>query len=221
MPTLSLTPISSKTLKDCFKSQVEYSFASAGTEEVKKKIPVLHNVADFEALLIWRTNFEELAGDKGWNWVSMFINVRLLLSGPTKLKWIACCNIHNTGRTRGTEAAWHQTMQAFMLRFCTKTDTEKLRDLIMNARKPSAMSVRDFTARVEELNLYLPYLPPPFNTSLDDVTLTLIIRRSVPTWNNSLIRSASRMTTVQEITSYYQDLELMETTQNIKFSRLF
>jgi hypothetical protein len=115
MPTLSLTPISSKVLKDCFKSQVEYTFSPAGTEEVKKKIPVLHHVTDFEALLIWRSNFEEIAADKGWNRVSQFLNACLLLGGPTKQ---ACTDQFNTGRHAGSEDAWNATMNAFMLRFC-------------------------------------------------------------------------------------------------------
>ena len=214
MPTLSLTPISSKTLKDCFKTQVEFTFGGPG-EEVKKKIPVLHNVTDFEALLIWRSTFEEVSSQKGWSWVSMFNNVKLTLAGNCLKKWITCANALNTGRNRvGSELAWNDTMKAFMLKFCSKTDTEKLRDLIMNAKKPSATSIRDFSQRIEDLNEYLPYLPAPFNSSLDADTITLIIRRSVPTWNNNLVRSATRMNNIQDVTTYYQDLEELEIQSN-------
>jgi hypothetical protein len=72
MPLLSLTPLNAKTLKDCFKSTVEYSFVSVAgnaanntpTQEVKKKIQVLHQVFELEVLLIWRATFEEMCEDK-------------------------------------------------------------------------------------------------------------------------------------------------------------
>ena len=45
-------------------------------------------------------------------------------------------------------------------------------------------------------------------------TITLIIRRSVPTWNNNLVRSATRMNNIQDVTTYYQDLEELEIQSN-------
>jgi hypothetical protein len=95
MPLLSLTPLSTKILKDCFKSSIEYTFTSVPAnnndpaEEVKKKVQLLHQVFRVEALLIWRATFEELSTDKGWNAASKFTNARLLLGGSCKAKWTA------------------------------------------------------------------------------------------------------------------------------------
>jgi hypothetical protein len=45
------------------------------------------------------------------------------------------------------------------------------------------------------------------NQRLADEEVLVIIRRSVPHWNESLIRSAQSVTTIQALTTYYQDLE--------------
>jgi hypothetical protein len=220
MPLLSLTPLASKVLKDCFKSTIEYSFVSvpangqhAPAQEVKKKVQIMHQVFNIEALLIWRSTFEELADDKNWNAAAKFTNARLLLGGSCKAKWSACTANH-LGNAVATNGRFNTTMAAFMQRYVTSHGTEKLCDLITSAKKPASMSIRDFVTRIDEINRYLPYLPPPLNEILTDKEILLVIRRSVPSWNNQLDRTAVRMNNIQEITSYYQSLEEVEIRTN-------
>jgi hypothetical protein len=48
------------------------------------------------------------------------------------------------------------------------------------------------------------------NKRLADEEVLVILCRSVPHWNKSLIRSAQSVTTLQALTTYYQDLEELE-----------
>jgi hypothetical protein len=219
MPLLSLTPLSAKVIKDCFKTTIEYTFTSVSAagqqpaQEVKKKVQILHQVQQIEALLIWRATFNELCLEKLWNPRSKFMNARLLLAGSCKAKWAVCVEEH-LGEGNLTNANFNETMQAFMEMYCSNHDTQRVRDMITSAKKPSGMSIRDFVSRLEELNGYLPFLPPPLNTEIDEDELLVVICRPVPTWNNPLDRTAVQMENIQEITNYYQSLEEVEARTN-------
>jgi hypothetical protein len=104
-------------------------------------------------------------------------------------------------------------MNAFMLEYCSRNDMENTREMLMSAKKPSSFGISDFVARIKQLNRYLDYLPPPLNVRLAVDEITALIRRSVPDWNDSLVRSAQPMPTIQDLTSYYQDLEELEITR--------
>lgn len=218
MPPLAIIPPSSKVFKDCFLSTVEYMFESvpaAGgnpAEEVKKKVKVLHEVHHLEALLMWRATFEELKVEKIWGPVSCFRNASLLLGGDAKDKWTAVYNSIMKG-VNPTAPRFANTMNTFMLEFCSRNDTEKTRELLLSARKPSSLGIRDFVARIKQINRYMSYLPAPLNDRLDDDEITAVIRRSVPDWNDALVRSARAMPTLQDLTSYYQDLEELEVSR--------
>ena len=135
MPLLSLTPLTSKQLKDCFKTTIEYTFISvrgAGAnpgQEVKKKIPVLHQVTHLEALLIWRATFEELSQDKNWSPASKFINARLLLAGNCKTKWTHCVR-EVVGIDTPSIANFNDTILTFMQQYSSYHYTQRLRDQI-------------------------------------------------------------------------------------------
>lgn len=216
MPPLSIAVPSSRILKDCFLSTVEYQFESIpahggiAAEEVKKKVKVLHEVHHLEALLMWRSTFEEVKVEKIWGPVSCFRNAPLLLGGDAKDKWTAVYTTIMTG-LKTTAPRFKTTMDAFMLEFCSRNDTEKTRELLLSARKPSSMRIRDFVARVKQINRYLAFLPAPLNDRLDEDEITAVIRRSVPDWNDALVRSARTLANLQDLTSYYQDLEELET----------
>lgn len=219
MPPLSIIAPSSKVFKDCFLSTVEYVFVSVPAqgqnpqEEVKKKVKVLHEVHHLEALLMWRSTFEEIKTEKGWGPQGCFRNALLLLGGDAKDKWIACVAVH-LGNNNATAVRFTNTMKGFMLEFCSRNDTEKTREMLLSARKPSSLGIRDFVARIKQLNRFMEYLPEPLNDRLDEDEITAIIRRSVPDWNDSLVRSARPMASLQDLTSYYQDLEELEVSRN-------
>jgi hypothetical protein len=80
----------------------------------------------------------------------------------------------------------------------------------VSTKKPRDVGIHDFVAQIKQLNLYLTYLPGPLNQQLGDEEVLAIIRRSVPHWNESLIRSAQSGTTLQALTTHYQDLEELE-----------
>jgi hypothetical protein len=100
MAPLSIEPLSSKIIKDCFKSSVEYTFVSVAAranvtqEEVKKKVRVLHEVHHLEALLLWRSQFAELQVETLWYAQDAFRNAALLLSVDAKEKWIRSVETH-------------------------------------------------------------------------------------------------------------------------------
>jgi hypothetical protein len=110
-------------------------------------------------------------------------------------------------------------MNAFMKEFCAGNDTEKVRELLLSAKKPKDMTIRDFIARIKQLNRYIEYLPPPLNRQLGDDEILAVIRRSVPSWSESLTRSAQTPATLQALTTYYQDLEELEITQRNRNTR--
>ena len=136
MPPLAIIAPSSKIFKDYFLSTVEYVFVSVAAqgqnpqEEVKKKVKVLHEVHHLEALLIWRSTFEEVKVEKAWGQTSCFRNASLLLGGDAKDKWIACVGFH-LGNNNATAQRFTNTMKAFMLEFCSRNDTEKTRLLLL------------------------------------------------------------------------------------------
>jgi hypothetical protein len=117
---------------------------------------------------------------------------------------------HLPTRVNPTAACFTTTMNTFTRAFCSNNDTEKAREVLVSAKKPRDMAIRDFVAQVKQLNWYLAYLPGPLNQRLGDEEMLAIIRRSVPHWNESLIRSAQSVTTLQALTTYYQDLEELE-----------
>ena len=224
MPLLSLQPIDKKTIKECFRTSIEFTFSSTVTtqartgETVTKKVLVLHETHSLEAFLMWATTFDELATDKNWTASDKFRNAALLLSGEAKEKWNECRTAIVNGRQL-TEERFTETMDSFKAEFSTRNDTVKIREMISTAKKPSTMSIRDFIARIKQLNRYLPYLQGPLNTRFSDTEIVNIIQRSVPHWHNTLVRSAQVMNNIREVSSYYQDLEELEKSNNSKRNR--
>jgi hypothetical protein len=187
MAPLSVTPLSSRIIKDCFKSTVEYTMVSIAAdapnhiegEDVKKKIKVLHEVHHLEALLMWRAQFDELKKDKQWNAAACFRNAALLLSADAKDKWITEVDIILTdargNQVLATDARFMRAMSNFMSQYCSNRDTEKTREMILSVKKPSNMGIRDFVARIRQLNRFLSYLPEPLNEKLSDNEIAAII----------------------------------------------
>jgi hypothetical protein len=161
MPPLSIELLSNSVIKDCFKTTIEYTFVSVAAranvaqEEVKKKVRVLHEVHHLEALLLWRSQFTELQVEKLWNATDSFRNAALLLSADAKEKWIRSVETHLPAGVNPTNARFQTTMNAFMREFCAGDDTEKVRELLLSARKLKDMTIRDFVTRIKQLNLYI------------------------------------------------------------------
>ena len=176
MPLLSLQPIDKKTIKECFRTTIEFNFNSTVTtqaragETVTKKVLVLHETHSLEAFLMWVTTFEELANDKNWTPTDKFRNAALLLSGEAKEKWNECRSTVVNGRQL-TEERFNETMDAFKAEFSTRNDTSKIREMISTAKKPNNMSIRDFIAQIKQLNRYLPYLQGPMNNRFSDAEI--------------------------------------------------
>jgi hypothetical protein len=132
MAPLSIKPLSSKVIKDCFKSSVKYTIvsvtdrANSNTKEVKKKVRVLHVVHHLEALLLWRSQFTEFQIEKLWNAQEAFQNAVLLLSADAKEKWIRSVKVHLPAEVNTTAAHFTTTMNAITREFCSNSDMEKV-----------------------------------------------------------------------------------------------
>jgi hypothetical protein len=147
---------------------------------MKKKVRVLHEVHHLEALLLWRLQFAELQVEKLWNAQDAFRNAALLLSAYAKEKWIKSVETHVPAGVNPTAARFTTTMNAFTREFCSSNNTEKVREVLMRAKKPRDRAIRDFVAQIKQLNWYLLYLPGPLSQRLGDEEVIVIIHRSVP-----------------------------------------
>jgi hypothetical protein len=92
-----------------------------------------------------------------------FRNAALLLSADEKEKWIRIVETHLPAGVNPTNARFQTTMNAFMREFCAGNNTEKVRELLLSAKKPKDMAIRDFVVRIKQFNCYIKYLPPPLN----------------------------------------------------------
>jgi hypothetical protein len=113
-------------------------------------------------------------------------------------------------------------MDTFIRKCGATVDTaEDLRDFLMNARKPVSMPVQTFKRRLTELNRYLPFLPGPLNEKLSDDTLFSTVKRCVPSWHQTYIRSNARamIGTMDELIDYYEALEEQESNNRDRQSQ--
>jgi hypothetical protein len=176
------------------------------------KVPVFED-GPLEAALYLRKQFEELATMKGWNATSKFTNALLLLSGDANDKWVDAQE-DALGEEEATDLRFkNTTMDTFIRKYGATVDTaEDLRDFLMNARKPVSMTVQAFKQRLTELNRYLPFLPGPLNEKLGGDTLFSTVKRCVPSWHQTYIRSNARamIATMDELIDYYEALEEQE-----------
>jgi hypothetical protein len=181
------------------------------------KVPVFEN-GHPEAVLKWRKHFDELIELKLLTSRQKFNNAALLLTGEAKEHWedSKLSTEPFVADQRLNEEHYQEAMTTFMAKYFSVDTATDLRDFLHYVKKPNNMTVENFIRRVKELNRYLILLPPPLNVSLTDEELFAVIKRSVPSWNNNF-RTANlrnQITTVQELTEYYTDLEEIEYRRN-------
>jgi hypothetical protein len=77
------------------------------------------------------------------------------------------------------------------------------------------MALETFSLRIQELNGYLKYLPPPLNDKLTDDKIFDIIQNAVPAWNKKFEEAhlKTQITTIEELVQYYNKLENGEQKQ--------
>ena len=219
MPSITLKPLSNQVLKECFKSNVEFKIVSVpgdpsqGIEqqEVKKRIRVLHNVDELEALLIWKSELIDLGSAKYWTWESWYRNTVITLADTAKENFLMVQSELYQYEAIDTFAKYDGLMKGFTEMYCSKLETRNLREMILSAKKPGDMTIRAFTTRLRQLNRYLPELPGPLNIRLREDEICDVVTRSVPSWNRKLVESGnSRMDRLGEVLTYYQELESQE-----------
>ena len=187
------------------------SFGDDDDDKTSFKVPVFER-GTLEHALKWRVLFQDLVRQKNLNAQAKFANANLLVSGDAARKWTQARD-EILGGDAMTDARFRNTMNRFMQKCgATNGTAEDLRDYLMNVKKPSNMKFSDFQTRVLELNSYLPYLPPPLNTPLDEDTLFSTFKKSVPAWKKKYIESNARNTIddTQGLVEYYEGLEDQE-----------
>jgi hypothetical protein len=92
-------------------------------------------------------------------------------------EWIRSVEMYLPGGVNPTAAHFTTTMNAFTSEFCSNNDTEKVREVLVSAKKPRDMVIHIFVAQIKQLNRYLTYLPGPLNQGLGDEEVLAIIRR--------------------------------------------
>jgi hypothetical protein len=81
-----------------------------------------------------------------WNAQDAFLNAALLLSADAKEKWIRSVETHLPAGVNPTAARFTTTMNAFTREFCSSNDIEKVREVLVSAKKPRDMAIRDVVA---------------------------------------------------------------------------
>jgi hypothetical protein len=90
--------------------------------------------------------------EKLWNAQDAFRNAALLLSADAEEKWIRSAETHLPTGVNPTAARFTTTLNTSTREFCSNNDTEKVREVLMSAKKPRDMSIRDFATRIKQLN---------------------------------------------------------------------
>ena len=183
--------------------------ANDATDVSTEKFPVFEE-GSLEELLRWRKEFETLVRLKSWtnSGTNQLRNVRLLLDGEA-LERFEAAYTDEVGEQPLNIARFRSALGKFIERSVPNDAAESIRDYLQSARKPANMSVNDFVTRLKEINRYLPYLPAPQNTSLDEATLFSIVKKSVPSFERAFKANNARqsVTTLSQLTQYYSDLE--------------
>lgn len=193
-----------------FPSSRKYTIAIGDDDTTSDKVPVFDD-GPAEAVCKWRQSFEDLCQAKEFNAEQKFRNARLLLTGDARDKWRSA-EEENLGEHNPTDARFRATMNDFMETYVNEQDAEDLREMLMNARKPSDMTLEKFASRWKKLNRYLRYLPGPMGASLDDATKFAVFKKAVPQWKSEFNRSnqSANIDNVNDLISYYANLEAEE-----------
>ena len=75
---------------------------------------------------------------------------------------------------------FNNTMCEFMTSICPTEIREDITNWLLNICKPHHIKVKEFVTCIKEINLFLPFLPPPFNTSLEQAKLFALIKKCIP-----------------------------------------
>lgn len=121
-------------------------------------------------------------------------NSRILLKGEVLEMFEAAFEAQI--RNNNVTVTWfNNTMWEFMTSMCPTDVGEDITNWLLNIRKPRYIKVKEFVTRIKEINRFLHFLPPPFNTSLTQEELFEIIMKSIPSFE-SLFRTNNARTTI-------------------------
>ena len=120
------------------------------------------------------------------------------------------------GSNNVSVARFNNTMREFMTSMCTTDVGEDITNWLVNIRKPCHIKVKEFVTRIEEMNHFLPFLPPPFNSSQTQEELFAIVEKSIPSFERLFDTNNARtnVTTPNQLETYYMDLEEVNPPSN-------
>ena len=103
-----------------------------------------------------------------------------------------------------------------MTSMCPADVGEEITNWLLNIQKPHHSKVKEFVTRIKGNNHFLPFLPPPFNTSLTQEELFAIIKKSIPSFERLFCTNNARttVTTLNQLETYYMDLEEVNPPSN-------
>ena len=103
-----------------------------------------------------------------------------------------------------------------MTSMCPTDVGEDITNWLLNIRKPCHIKVKEFVTHIKEINRFLPFLPPPFNSSLTQEELFAIIKKSIPSFERLFRTNNVRttVTTLNQLETYYMDLEEVNPPSN-------
>ena len=116
------------------------------------------------------------------------------------------------GNNNVTITRLNNTMREFMTSMCPTDITNWL----LNIQKPRYIKVKEFVTHVKEIYHLLPFLPPPFNSSLTQEELFATIKKSIPSFERLFCTNNLRttITTLNQLETYYMDLEEVNPPSN-------
>ena len=108
---------------------------------------------------------------------NLITNSRILLNGEV-LEMFKAALESQIGSNDITITHFNNTMCEFMTSMCPTDIREDITNWLLNICKTHHIKVKEFVTCIKEINLFLPFLPPPFNTSLEQEELFALIKKS-------------------------------------------
>jgi hypothetical protein len=133
-----------KVLKDNYH---KYSIPTgAGADDTMTVKDLVFEQGSLEATLYWCKHFQDLIELKGLDAAAKFMNANILTSSAGHKKWQqAQAEVLGNPPANKTNARFNRTMLTFIQKCGATSETaEYLRDIIMNAKKPSNLRFEDF-----------------------------------------------------------------------------